>query len=62
MRNSEPTSSRIASLVGITEREMGVGKLGWHGNSMGFDRKNTFSSRNHFYDKKYNQRLHFLFD
>ena len=41
MRNSEPTSSRIASLVGITEREMGVGKLGWHGNSMGFDRKNT---------------------
>ena len=41
MRNSEPTSSRLASLVGITEREMGVGKLGWHGNSTGFDRKNT---------------------
>ena len=31
---------RLASLVGITERETGVGKLGWHGNSTGFDRKN----------------------
>ena len=26
------------SLVGITERETGEGKLGWHGNSTGFDR------------------------
>ena len=31
---------RVASLVGITERETGVGKLGWHGNSTRFDRKN----------------------
>ena len=30
--------ARLASLVGITERETGVGKLGWHGNSTGFDR------------------------
>ena len=30
---------RLASLVGITERETGVGKLGWHGNSTVFDRK-----------------------
>ena len=30
----------LASLVGITERETGVSKLGWHGNSTGFDRKN----------------------
>ena len=30
--------SRLASLVGITERETGVGKLGWHGSSTGFDR------------------------
>ena len=34
-------SPRLASLVGITERETRVGKLGWHGNSTGFDRKNT---------------------
>ena len=27
--------TRLASLVGITERETGVGKLGWHGNSTG---------------------------
>ena len=33
--------TRLASLVGITERETGVGKLGWHGNSTGFDRKNN---------------------
>ena len=33
---------RLASLVGITERETGVGKLGWHGNSTGFDRKIFF--------------------
>ena len=33
---------RLASLVGITERETGVGKLGWHGSSTGFDRKNVF--------------------
>ena len=25
--------TRLASLVGITEREIEVGKLGWHGNS-----------------------------
>ena len=31
---------RLASLVGITEREIGVGKLGLQGNSTGFDRKN----------------------
>ena len=31
--------SRLASLVGITERETGVGKLGWHGISTGFVRK-----------------------
>ena len=31
-----------ANLVGKTERETGVGKLGWHGNSTGFDRKNVF--------------------
>ena len=30
---------RLASLVGITERETGVGKLGWHRNSAEFDRK-----------------------
>ena len=30
---------RPASLVGITERETREGKLGWHGNSTGFDRK-----------------------
>ena len=24
------------------ERETGVGKLGWYGNSTGFDRKNIF--------------------
>ena len=30
----------LASLVGITERKMGVCKLGWHRNSTGFDRKN----------------------
>ena len=35
---------RLASLVGITERETGVGKLGWHGNSTGFDRKKMFFS------------------
>ena len=28
--------TRLASLVGITERETGVGKLDWHGNSTGF--------------------------
>ena len=33
---------RLASLVGITERGTGVGKLGWHGNSTGFDRRNIF--------------------
>ena len=33
---------RLASFVGITERETGIGKLGWHGNSTGFDRKNCF--------------------
>ena len=33
---------RLASLVGITERESGVGKLGWHGNSTGFDKKKIF--------------------
>ena len=32
--------SRLSSLVGITERETGVGILGLHGNSSGFDRKN----------------------
>ena len=31
--------TRLANLVGITERETGVRKLGWHGNSTGFDRK-----------------------
>ena len=35
---------RLASLVSITERETGVGKLGWHGSSTGFDRKNVFFS------------------
>ena len=30
---------KVASLVGITERESGVGKLCWHGNFMEFDRK-----------------------
>ena len=34
--------ARLVSLVGITERETGVGKLGWHGNSTGFDSKNCF--------------------
>ena len=29
------------SLVGTTESETGVGKLGWHGNSTRFDRKNN---------------------
>ena len=33
---------RPASLVGITKRETEVGKLSWHGNSMGFDRKLFF--------------------
>ena len=33
---------RLASLVGITEREMGVGKLGWHENYTEFDRKKLF--------------------
>ena len=33
---------RLASLVVIKERETGVGKLGWHGNSTGFDRKNIY--------------------
>ena len=33
---------RLASLVGITEREKKVGKLGWHGNSTGFNRKNIY--------------------
>ena len=33
---------RLARLVVITERETGVGKLGWHGNSTGFDRKKIF--------------------
>ena len=33
---------RLASFVGITERETGIGKLGWHGNSTGFGRKNCF--------------------
>ena len=28
-------------MVGITERESEVGKLGWHGNFTGFDRKNN---------------------
>ena len=32
--------TRLESLVGITERGKGLGKLGWHGNSTGFDRKN----------------------
>ena len=43
-------SVRLASLVGITERETGVGKLGWHGNSTGFDRKNNlyFCKQNNF--------------
>ena len=36
-----PLGTRLASLVGITQRETGVGKLGWHGNSTGFDGKNT---------------------
>ena len=31
--------TRLASLASITERETGAGKLGWHGNSTGFDRK-----------------------
>ena len=30
---------RLASLVGNMERETGVGKLGWYGNSTGFDRE-----------------------
>ena len=30
-------NSRLASLVGITVRETGVGKLGWPGNFTGFD-------------------------
>ena len=34
--------SRLASLVDITEGETEVGKLGWHGNSTGFDRENAF--------------------
>ena len=33
---------RLASLVGIKERETGAGKLGWHRNSTGFDRKIFF--------------------
>ena len=33
--------TRLASLVGITERKTGVSKLGWHGNSTRFDKKNT---------------------
>ena len=35
---------RLASLVVIKERETGVGKLGWHGNSTGFDGKKFFFS------------------
>ena len=35
---------KVASLVGITERESGVGKLCWHGNIMEFDRKYSFFS------------------
>ena len=31
--------TRLANLVGITERETKVRKLGWHGSSTGFDRK-----------------------
>ena len=33
---------RLATLVGVTERETGVNKLGWHGNSTGFDRNYCF--------------------
>ena len=34
----------LASLISIIERESGVGKLGWHGNSKGFyNRKRFFS-------------------
>ena len=33
---------RLASLVGITERESRVGKLGWHKNFTVFDRKIIF--------------------
>ena len=32
--------ARLASLVDMTERETGAGKLGWHGNYTVFDRKN----------------------
>ena len=38
--NIRYANSRLAILVGKTERETAVGKLGWHGNSTGFDRKN----------------------
>ena len=36
--------SRLPSFVGIMKRGTGVGKLGWHGNSTGFDGKKFFFS------------------
>ena len=38
MKDKGHKTLRLASLFGITERETGVSKLGWHGNSTGFDR------------------------
>ena len=34
-------SVRQKCFFAITERETGASKLGWHGNSTGFGRKNT---------------------
>lgn len=33
---------KLASLISIIERESGVGKLGWYGNSKGFYRRKRF--------------------
>ena len=44
-RRDKPRGLRsliLAILVGITERELGVGTLGWHKNFTGFDGKETF--------------------
>ena len=47
--NIRQRSTRLASLVGITERETGVDKLGWYGNFTEFDRKNTLNNFSFFF-------------
>ena len=42
VRNSNVWKTRLASLVGITERETGVGKIGWNGNSTDLTEKIIF--------------------